>query len=252
MCFFLAKYYAGKAKYFRKENIPLTVKELKQSYPNTAFLIFNNAPTSPTDQNQFIKKAIKKNKNSFLFYLRGGLSRAIKTKIGYKYEQIGLHHALLPLIHKKAIRYELDHKVSDFFLRRVWQAIAEENNEIIISYDQYRRMIIKIASIISDINDKEILLAEDYYSLNKAEFTPADPISEFVYSFLYEFKEHLKSKKLCGVCPICRIVFPYKYNKIYCSYKCNRRRQYRDYYQKYRFRILPKKIKEMREERKPL
>jgi hypothetical protein len=250
VCLFVARCYAGKDAYFQKEKIPLTAKDLKQKHPKASFIQFTDSPTSIKSQNKFIKKCVKKSRNSFLFYLRGGLNRAIKTKTGYRYEPIGLHRALLPLIHKQAKRYELDNKFEDFFLKRVWHKITEECNEVIINYSKYRKMLIDIALVVSDINDKEVLSKSDLSRLNKAEFIPEDPISEFVYSFLYEFKEYLKVKKLCGICPVCRKAFLYKYNKKFCSYRCGKRKQHKRYYQKYRFKILPKKIKEMRELRK--
>jgi len=251
VCLFIVKAYAGTGEYFRKQGIPLTVKEFKKVFPSNPCMIFKDTPTDFRNQSEYIRKSVKKGKKSFLFYERCALSAWKKVGSDRVFDPIDIHYALLPLVHKgmKPNRFEeLDPssnysaKMSQYIHSHLWCDLVKEGNEIIVTYKEYREYLFSIANVIFDFYGKEKFTKRDIVRLNKYKPPKDNPISEFVYSFLCEFKESLKRNKRLGVCPVCGAVFWFNKIKIYCSPKCLKSRENAAYYGKYKSVLLPKKL----------
>jgi hypothetical protein len=242
VCFFLIKAYAGTGEYFRKQNIPLTAEKFRKAYPRNSISIFENTPVNLRKLNAYIRKCSKEHRDHFLFYVRCKLNSWKKRGRSHIFKPIDIHYALQPLVHKGPIFHRFEEpdpslgytqKISDFIRNHLWSTLAKEGNEIVMPYNAYLSYLHKIATLIYDFHGKEIITSNDINRLNNYNLPKNNPLEEFIYSFLYEFKQYLNRHKRLGVCPICEAVFPYKKKKICCSKGCLKSRSNTVYYGKY-------------------
>jgi hypothetical protein len=204
-------------------------------------MIFQNTPVDLRKQTKYVRKSVRNDKKAFLFYVRCALSAWKKVGKNRVFKPIDIHYALLPLVHRgvKPRRFEepdpsvgYSQKISDFIHTRLWSDLAKEDIEIVMPYKAYREYLYKIASLIYDFHEKTRITKVDINRLNKYKEPLNNPLEEFIYSFLWEFKQYLSKKKKLGACPICGTVFPYRNGKIYCSEKCLKSRWNTAYYGK--------------------
>ena len=252
VCLFLVKAFAGTSDYFRQQKIPLTPKKFKKAFPRNPSMIFKNTPIDLRNQSEYVRKSVRQEKKSFLFYVRCALSSWKKEGNDRIFDPLDIYYALLPLVHKgmKPNRFEerdpssnYSAKMSEHIRSHLWCDLTKEGDELIMSYQEYQKYLFSIANIIYEFRAKEKFTKQDIVRLNRYKPPKDNPIKEFIYSFLYEFKEALRREKRLGICCVCGTAFRYKEVKKYCNEKCLKTRENAAYYDRYKSTLLPKKLK---------